>query len=134
MINIISNKRDLQIANHLSQWLTTRRPRRTNKGSFIPAQPTRCSISPIASAGRLVLVGAPPQAHITNTAKAGPIVFHQPKKNFVFVVNIFIVITYVVFILLMAVPNLLAKATCARFLSKSALVLSFGNLVKRGNK
>jgi len=43
MINIISNKRGLQIANHLSQWLTTRRPRRTNKGSFIPAQPTRCS-------------------------------------------------------------------------------------------
>jgi len=43
MINIISNKRGLHIANHLSQWLTTRRPRRTNKGSFIPAQPTRCS-------------------------------------------------------------------------------------------
>ena len=74
MINIISNKRGLQITNHLSQWLTTRRPRRTNKGSFIPAQPTRCSISPIASAGRLVLVGAPPQAHNTFTAKAGPII------------------------------------------------------------
>ena len=34
----------------------------------------------------------------------------------------------------MAVPNLLAKAVFARLLSKSALVLSFGNLVKRGNK
>ena len=75
MINIISNKRGLQITNHLSQWLTTRRPRRTNKGSFIPAQPTRCSISPIASAGRLVLVGAPPQAHNIGRAKAGPIIY-----------------------------------------------------------
>ncbi len=81
MINIISNKRGLQIANHLSQWLTTRRPRRTNKGSFIPAQPTRCSISPIASAGRLVLVGAPPQAHNTHRAKAGPIINQYLVKN-----------------------------------------------------
>lgn len=81
MINIISNKRGLQITNHLSQWLTTRRPRRTNKGSFIPAQPTRCSISPIASAGRLVLVGAPPQAHSTPRAKAGPIINQYLVKN-----------------------------------------------------
>ena len=81
MINIISNKRGLQIANHLSQWLTTRRPRRTNKGSFIPAQPTRCSISPIASAGRLVLVGAPPQAHGTTSAKAVPIINQYLVKN-----------------------------------------------------
>jgi hypothetical protein len=41
---------------------------------------------------------------------------------------------YVVLILLMAILYLLAKAVFARFLSKSALVLSFGNLVKRGNK
>ena len=81
MINIISNKRGLQITNHLSQWLTTRRPRRTNKGSFIPAQPTRCSISPIASAGRLVLGGAPPQAHGTTSAKAGPIINQYLVKN-----------------------------------------------------
>ena len=81
MINIISNKRGLQTTNHLSQWLTTQRPRRTNKGSFIPAQPTRCSISPIASAGRLVLVGAPPQAHGTPSAKAGPIINQYLVKN-----------------------------------------------------
>ena len=41
---------------------------------------------------------------------------------------------YVVLILQIAVPNLLAKATGARYLGKSALVFSFGNLVKRGNK
>jgi len=134
MINIISNKRGLQIANHLSQWLTTRRPRRTNKGSFIPAQPTRCSISPIASAGRLVLVGAPPQAHNIHGAKDGPIINQYSRKNKIFVVSRILVITYDVFILMIAMPNLLAKAIFARFLSKSALVLSFGNLAKRGNK
>jgi hypothetical protein len=71
MIYILSNKRGLRIINHLSQWLTTRRPRRTNKGSFIPAQPTRCAISPIASAGRLVLVGAPPQRSVLLMQKPG---------------------------------------------------------------
>jgi|GEM_PF-3320872 len=95
MINILSNKRGLRIINHLSQWLKTRRPRRTNKGSFIPAQPTRCAISPIASAGRPVLVGVPPQHTLIVRAKAGPIFKRHLLEIDIFVVTTYILNTYV---------------------------------------